>query len=69
MVLHVKTEVHYIAVFYNVFLTFYTQLTRFAAGRFGTQRNKIVVANYFGLDKTFFKICVDHSGSLWRRPW
>jgi hypothetical protein len=60
--------VHYITIFYNVLFAFNAQFTNLPAGSFGTVANKIIVAYYFGLDESFFKVSMYDRGSLWCLP-
>src|SRR2546423_611434 len=60
----IKPEMHYVTIFYNIFLSFNSELTGFPAGSFRTIRYKIIIADNLRFNKTLFKICMYHTGCL-----
>ncbi len=59
--LNIKPEMHYVAIFYNIFFSFYLKFPCFFAFGFGTIMNKIFIPNHFGTNKTSFKISMNYS--------
>ena len=59
--LHIKQEVHYIAVLSHIFLSFDGHFARLTHSCLGAERNEVVVLYDFGADKAFLKVSVDNS--------
>ena len=62
--LHVKTEVHHVAIFDDVFLAFQTPFTRFLGTGLTFELDEVVVRDHLGTNKAFFEVGVDHTGGL-----
>jgi len=62
--LYVKPEMHDIAVLYDVFLAFQTPFSGIFCPLLAFVGNKVGIGNYFGADKAFFKVGVNHRGGL-----
>ena len=54
--LDVEAEVHYIAVAHNVFFSFDSHFSGFSHACFASESHVVVVFDYFGAYKSFFKI-------------
>src|SRR5690606_24066358 len=63
--LYVEKKMHYIAVIYNVIFSFYSHFSAFFYFGFATVGYIVLKTNYFGPNKSFFKIGMNTSGSLW----
>ena len=57
-----------IAMIHNIFFTFNTHFTNFLTSLFATMLNIIIVSNYLCFYKSFFKIGMNYTGSLWCFP-
>ena len=72
--LYVKTEVHNIAVFHDIFFTFHAHFTSFFYFSLTAISNKIIISDYLSTNKSFLKIGVNYpcglrgSVSLMNRP-
>jgi hypothetical protein len=62
--LNVESEVHNIAIGNNIRFAFNTQLAVFFAGSFRSKLHKVIVLDYLGADKAFFKVGMDNTCSL-----
>ena len=62
--LYVETEVHDVTVLHDVFFAFYAQFSSFFHCCFRTVPDIIIVFYHFRTDESFFKIGMDHTGTL-----
>ena len=62
--LHVKAEVHHIAIFDNVFLTFQTPFAGLFGSRFALVFNEVFIANDFSANEALLKVSVNNAGSF-----
>src|SRR5579875_97757 len=61
----IETEVHHVAVFYNVILTFQTNLALFSSNLVTAGGYQILISDYFCADKTAFEVAVNDPCCLW----
>jgi hypothetical protein len=64
--LDIKAKVNDITIFNDIIFAFKSPFTRFFSAGFAFIANIIVKADDFGSNKSFFKVGMDFSGSLWR---
>src|SRR5690349_2867350 len=57
---------HDVAICNNISLTFYTQFTSLLTSRFRTVLYEVFIFDNFRTDKSFLKITVNNTCSLWR---
>ena len=66
--LYIETEMHDISILYYVFFSFNTQFSGFFDSSLRAILKEVFVFDNFGTDKTFLKVGMDHSGTLWSFP-
>ena len=62
--LHIEPEMDNVAIFHEVVLAFQAPFAGIFGAVFAVIFDEIVVTNYFGTDKAFFKVSVDDTGRV-----
>src|SRR3972149_12128955 len=62
--LHVKSEVHHIAILHHILLAFHTHLAGIFRALLALVFHEIVEGNHFGTNETALEVVVDHARRL-----